>query len=640
MIRRPARSMRLLLSQPFSHKYIWSILSSKGRGGKGSWQTIILNQQTNSEAFVILETPDIDSVRNLPDAMFRISESCAARPAQWYRKNGKYLPITYAQLALRVRHVASGLMRAGVKPGDRIGLLMENRPEWAVIDYAVLAVGAVTVPLYCSYRPQDMAYVLKDSGASIVFTSGGHLLRDLKKATTACKTVKHIYATDDADDGTLVRNLAELEGGEPDDARLQRRLAKIARDQLATIVYTSGTTANPKGVMLSHGNILTNLETVPNVIALLREERMLSFLPLAHTLERTASHFLPYSYGISVAFAERPDTVAKNMSEARPTIMVAVPRMLEVVRSRILAQVAKQSAFKQKLFHSYFDLAGREHPGPVGGLLLKLLDKLVGEKIRARFGGRLRVMVSGGAPLSPDVFKFFETLKLPIIEGYGLTESAPLLTANPMSDRRIGSVGLPGKGVEIRIAEDGEIIARGGNIMSGYWKNRQATKETLIDGWLHTGDIGVIDADGYLRITDRKKDIIVNSGGENIAPQRVEGLLVADAEVDQVVVYGDQKPYLVALVIPNPEACKTWATELGLPETDWDHLCDSPILKKHLQTRINTMLKPLNPFEQVRRIHLLHKPFTIESGLMTPTMKIKRRKVYDQYHDTIESLYT
>ncbi|NWF38970.1 long-chain fatty acid--CoA ligase [Mariprofundus sp. NF] len=589
---------------------------------------------------MILEMPDIDSVRNLPEAMFNISKTCAARPAQWYRKNGEYLPITYAQLALRIRHVASGLMRAGVKPGDRIGLLMENRPEWAVIDYAILSVGAVTVPLYCSYRPQDIAYVLKDSGASLVFTSGGNLLRDLKKAATECKSVKHIYATDDADDGDLIRNLAELEGGEPDDARLQRRLAKIERDQLATIVYTSGTTANPKGVMLTHGNILTNLETVPNVIALLREERMLSFLPLAHTLERTASHFLAYSYGISVAFAERPDTVAKNMTEARPTIMVSVPRMLEVVRSRVLAQVAKQSAFKQKLFNSYFNLARKATTGPVEGLVLKLLDKLVGEKIRARFGGRMRVMVSGGAPLSPEVFEFFETLKLPILEGYGLTESAPLLTANPMADRRIGSVGLPGKGVEIKIAEDGEIIARGGNIMPGYWKNKKATKESLIDGWLHTGDIGEFDADGYLKITDRKKDIIVNSGGENIAPQRIEGLLIGDAEIEQVVVYGDQKPYLVALVIPNPEACKAWAVQQGLPETDWAHLCDSDIFKKHLQTKISTMLKPLNPFEQVRRIHLLHKPFTIESGLMTPTMKIKRRKVYDQYGEILESLYS
>ncbi|ATX80854.1 long-chain acyl-CoA synthetase [Mariprofundus aestuarium] len=587
-----------------------------------------------------LVPPDIDSIRNLPEALFSMGEVAAIRPAQWYRKHGEYLPITYAQLVSSIRHVASGLMLAGVKPGDRIGLLMENRPEWAVIDYAILSVGAVTVPLYCTYRPQDMAYVLKDSGASIVFTSGGHLLRDLQKAAAECAAVKRIYAVDDSSDDELVHNLTELEGCDADDQRLNRRLAKIGRDQLATIVYTSGTTANPKGVILTHGNILTNLETVPAVISLLREERMLSFLPLAHTLERTASHFLPYSYGISVAFAERPDTVAKNMAEARPTIMVAVPRMLEVVRNRILSQVGKQPPLKQKLFHSYFYLAGKANPGPIGGLLLKLLDKLVGEKIRGRFGGRLRVMVSGGAPLSVEVGQFFETLKMPVLEGYGLTESAPLLAANPMHDRRIGTVGLAGKGVEIKIAEDGEIIARGNNIMPGYWKNKVATKEALIDGWLHTGDIGEIDKDGYLKITDRKKDIIVNSGGENIAPQRIEGLLVASEEIDQAVVYGDLKPYLVALIIPNQEASMAWAKQQGLPETDWDHLCGSEIFRKHLQTRISAILKPLNPFEQVRRIHLLHRPFTIEAGLMTPTMKIKRRKVYEQYRDNLESLYS
>lgn len=587
-----------------------------------------------------LEPLDIDSIHNLPEALFLTSSRSAARPAQWYRKQGEYLPITYAQLSTRIRHVASGLIRAGVKPGDRIALLMENRPEWAVIDYAILAVGAITVPLYCSYRPQDMAYVLQDSGASLVFTSGGHLLRDLKVAVEGCRSIKHIYACDDSDAGEMVRNLTELEGGEIDNERLDKRLEKITRDQLATLVYTSGTTANPKGVMLTHGNILTNLEAVPAVITLLREERMLSFLPLAHALERTGCHFLSYTYGISVAFAERPDTVAKNMVEAKPTIMISVPRMLEVVRSRILSQVAKQSSFKQKMFHIYFKLAGQEHPSPVGRFLLKLLEKVVGDKIRARFGGRLRVLVSGGAPLSIEVGQFFETLKLPVLEGYGLSETAPLLAVNPMHDRRIGTVGTVAKGVEIKIADDGEIIARGNNIMPGYWKNKKATKETLIDGWLHTGDIGEFDSDGYLKITDRKKDIIVNSGGENIAPQRIENLLIVDNEIDQAIVYGDQKPYLVALIIPNQESCVAWARAQGLPEGDWDHLCDSPILKKHLQTKINNLLKPLNPFEQVRRIHLLHQPFTIESGLLTPTMKIKRRKVYDHYSDALESLYS
>jgi len=590
-----------------------------------------------------VDTSSIDDISSLPEALFRTAHSHAADPAQWYREQGEYLPVTYAQLATRIRHVASGLIRAGFKAGDRIGLLMENRPEWAVIDYAILSIGAVTVPLYCSYRPQDMSYVLNDSGAVAIVTSGGKLLRNLLLAIETCSHIKHVYAIENSAGDERVHSLVSLEAGDIEEDSLNRRLADIGRDTLASLVYTSGTTANPKGVMLTHGNIIANLEAVPYVFDLTAGnagDRMLSFLPLAHTLERTGGHFLCYSFGLSVAFAERPDTVAKNMTEAHPTFMIVVPRMLEVIRSRMLAQVSKQSAFKQKMFHTYLSLSGQQHPGLIGGWLLRLLDKLVGEHIRDRFGGHMRVFISGGAPLSVEIAEFFEALKLPVLEGYGLTESAPLLAANPMHDRRIGSVGIAAKGVELHIAEDGEILARGANIMPGYWKNRKASKETLIDGWLHTGDIGEIDADGYLRITDRKKDIIVNSGGENIAPQRIEGVLVGDEKIDQVVVYGDQKPYLVALIVPNQEACSRWAREQGLPETDWDHLCDADVLKKHLQTKINKMLKPLNPFEQVRRIHLLHQPFSIESGLLTPTMKIKRRKVYERFRDTLESLYS
>ena len=576
---------------------------------------------------------------SLPAAFFRQVESNALHPAQWERRDGEYIPITYQMLAQRIKHVAAGLMRVGVEPGDRIAILMENRPEWAVIDYAILAIGAVTVPLYCSYRPQDMAYVLNDSEASMVFTSGGHLLRDLKKAVAQCKSVKQIYSVDDPGDGSLVSSLEALEQGATDDERLMRRVAKIDRNQLATLVYTSGTTANPKGVMLSHGNILTNLEAVPAVINLLPDEKMLSFLPLAHALERTGSHFLPYSYGISVAFAERPDTVAKNLTEAQPTLMISVPRMLEVVRSRILAQVAKQPAFKRWMFDAYFSYAEKSCPGPVDAIFLKLLDRLVGRKIRDRFGGRLRALVSGGAPLGVEVGRFFEALGLPVLEGYGLSESAPLLAVNPMNDRRIGTVGKAAKGVEIKIAEDGEILARGGNIMSGYWKNRKATKEALADGWLYTGDIGVLDEDGYLRITDRKKDIIVNSGGENIAPQRVEAPLVNESLIEQVVVYGDQRPYLVAMVVPDKEACLAWSEASGLPKAGWPELAASDVLRKEMQKRIQSHLTSFNSFEQVRRIVIHTEPFSVENGYMTPTMKLKRKNIYHDFLETFEALY-
>lgn len=552
------------------------------------------------------------------------------------------MPVTYSQLASRIRHVASGLMRSGIKMGDRVAILMENRPGWAVADYAILSTGAVTVPLYCSYRPQDVAYVLKDAGVAAVFVSGGQLLQNLLKAVTDCPDIQAVYALEQSSE-EMVHHVTELEVCDVDVPALEARLASLDRDQLATLVYTSGTTANPKGVMLSHGNILANLEAIPNIIELTAEDKLLSFLPLAHALERMAGHFLPYSFGLSVAFAERPDTVAKNLTETHPTIMIAVPRMLEVVRSRILGQVAKQSGLKQKLFHHFLSLAGkaaRQDVSSLDALILKLLDRMVGAKIRERFGGRIRLMVSGGAPLSAEVAEFFEAIGIPVLEGYGLTESSPLISANPVDDRRIGSVGKPVTGVRVKIAGDGEILARGANIMQGYWHLDGETKEAVDDdGWLHSGDIGLLDDDGYLYITGRKKELIVNSGGENIAPARIETLLDGDEEIEQAVIYGDQKPYLVALIIPNEEACMAWAKEEGLPETDWESLCASDIFRKVLQTKISQILKPLNPYEQVRRIHILTKPFTIEDGLVTPTMKIKRHKVYERYAETLEQLY-
>jgi len=589
-----------------------------------------------------IDSASVDGVVSLPAAMYRAAQRCAAEPAQWHRENNEYLPITYVQMACRIRYLACGLIRAGIKAGDRVAILMENRPEWAVIDYAILSVGAVTVPLYCSYRPQDISYVLNDAGAVAVFTSGGKLLTHLLGAVEHCSDLRHIYALEKSND-KRVESATSLEAGEMDAEALEKRLSRLDRDTLATLVYTSGTTASPKGVMLTHGNIIANLEAVPSVIDLstgCTGDRMLSFLPLAHALERTGSHFLAYSFGLSVAFAERPDTVVKNMGEVRPTVMITVPRMLEVIRNRILAQIAKQSSLTQAMFKLNLRLAGKLQLNLAERLLLALLDKLVAEKIRQRFGGHLRAFISGGAPLSSDIASFFEALGLPVLEGYGLSESAPLLTVNPMSDRRIGSVGVAAKGVEIRIAEDGEILARGANIMPGYWHNRKASKEAVQDGWLHTGDIGTLDVDGYLRITDRKKDIIINSGGENIAPQRIEQLLIIDDKIDQVVVFGDQKPYLVALVVANADACTAWAREQGLPESGWQNLCDSQILKKHLQTKINKTLKSLNAFEQVRRIHLISEPFSIESGLLTPTLKIKRRMVYSQYREILEALYS
>ncbi|RMG91211.1 MAG: long-chain fatty acid--CoA ligase [Zetaproteobacteria bacterium] len=589
---------------------------------------------------------DIRKIRNLPEALFVQAGQHPYHAAQLRRKKGAYVPITYMELATRVRRLASHLLQQGIEPGDRIGILMENRPEWAVVDFATLSIGAVTVPLYCTYRPQDIAFVLNDAGVRYVFSSGGNLLRHLLEASKLCQKIERIYVVDeDVEHAGVIPAQPLIYEGNIDEEGIERRLQQLDRQTLATLVYTSGTTAKPKGVMLSHGNILANLDAVPDIITFERDDLFLSFLPLAHMLERTASHFLPYSFGISVAFAERPDTVAKNLIEAEPTIMITVPRMLEVVRNKILAQVRKQPQFSQRLF--FFFLALSTTYVQTGQLplhkrwLYRWLDRRIGQRIRDRFGGRLRLLVSGGAPLGIEVAEFFSALGIPVIEGYGLTECAPLLTVNPLDTPRPGSVGKAVSGVELRLADDGEILARGANIMLGYWQNPQATKDVIDDeGWFHTGDIGRLDEEGYLYITDRKKDIIVNSGGENIAPQRIEALLTADPMIDQAVIYGDQKPYLVALIVPNEEAVGQWARDQGLPQTDWSHLCASAVVRKMLQTHINGLLSQLTPFEQIRRIHVLDKPFGIDNGLLTPTLKIKRRKVYEAFREELESLYS
>ncbi len=576
---------------------------------------------------------------SLPAGFFQQVKTGALHPAQWERREGKYIPITYQMFSDRVKKVATGLIKAGVNPGDRVAILMENRPEWGVADFAILSVGAVTVPLYCSYRPQDIAYVLQDSGAVLAIVSSGQLQGHMVQAMDECPEIRGAYALGIQQPHEKMHLFSELEI-EADDEQVQNRYSELTRDSLASLIYTSGTTASPKGVMLSHGNILSNLESVLRTLQL-GDDIMLSFLPLAHAFERTGGHFLPYLTGFSVAFAERPDTVAKNLAEVSPSIMIAVPRMLEVIQSRILAQVAKQSGLHRALFHAFFEVSERKRAGNISMFSTwkyKLLNRLVGVKLRGKFGGNIRFFVSGGAPLSAEIGAFFETLGIPVVEGYGLTESAPILAITPEDDRRLGSVGRPPAGVEIQISEDGEILARGGNIMLGYWNLPDATAEVIQDGWLHTGDVGHLN-DGYLYITDRKKDLIVNSGGENIAPQRVEAPLIGEPLIEQVIVYGDQHPYLVAMVVPNQDACMAWAVSSGMPGSGWQELASSEVLRKHIQSQIQQRLKTLNPHEQVRRIYIQIEPFTIENGFLTPTMKLKRRLINQHYAEIFESLY-
>lgn len=584
----------------------------------------------------------IASFDNLPALFFDTASRLKDAPAQWRRqRDGRYLPITYKTLSGAVHRTACNLIKAGIQPGDRVAILMDNRPEWAETDYAILAAGGATVPLYCSYRASDISYVLNDSGAVAVVVAGERLWGHLQQALKDCPQVKHLFGLDIKDSESKTVPYAELQQSTSPHCEnaLQERLLRLNREALATLLYTSGTTGNPKGVMLSHGNLMANVEAALRVLPFIKSEKMLSFLPLAHAFERLAGHFLPYSIGISVAFAERPDTVAKNLAEAQPTIMISVPRLFEVIRSRILGQVAARPAYGQSLFQAYLETPPNNREGALYQMRRALLDRLVGHKIRQRFGGKLRMLVSGGAPLGADVMEFFEALGLPIIEGYGLSESSPALCLNPVDDRRPGSVGMALPGVELKIADDGEILARGANIMQGYWQLPEMTAEAVVDGWLHTGDIGELSRDDYLTITGRKKEIIVNSGGENIAPARVETVLASDSLISQVMVFGDRRPYLVALLVPDEEACMAWAMANGLPVSSWRSVAESEIMRKELQNRVNAMLKSMPPHEQVRRVAVTHEPFTIENGMLTPTMKLKRQQVFSRYGMLLESLY-
>ena len=434
--------------------------------------------------------------------------------------------------------------------------------------------------------------------------------------------------------------------GEQTAAATADPVATLARDDLACFIYTSGTGGNPKGVMLTHGNILTNVAgalAVLETLDLSAEEVFLSFLPLSHAYEHTAGQFLPMAVGAQIYYADGLEALASNFVEVRPTVVACVPRLYEVMRQRILRMTARQSGLKAKLFAKTIELGSKAYERPEAMSLAeralnRLLDKLVRDAVRARFGGRIKALVSGGAALHYDVALFFAALGVPLFQGYGLTECAPVISVNGPGATKLHTVGRPIPGMEVRIAEDGEILARGPSVMRGYWRDDVGTSQVLRDGWLHTGDIGVIDRDGFLQITDRKKDIIVVSGGDNVAPQRVEGVLALQPEIDQAIVYGDGQPHLVALIVPNPEFAKAYARRHGL-QPELAQLVQHKDFERALGEAVTRANEGLSVIERVRHFRLMAEPFTIEKGTMTPTLKLRRQLIYGVHKGLFESMY-
>lgn len=538
----------------------------------------------------------------------------------WQRVGEEFLPLRAADFAETVRRRARGLNRLGVRRGDRVLLMAANSVDWAILDFAILSIGAVTVPLYASLGAREIHYVLGDCSPSVILLQNQEIYSRLEPAAWGVAP-SHVFLQETATGLAGWQDLDTLGGDEEAPAFPAEPLR---RQDLASIVYTSGTTGWPKGVMLSHDNFLSNIEGFLHLVPLRAGQRLLSVLPLSHVFERATGHFGGYLLGLETAYAERPDTVLRDLAATRPDLLIAVPRIFQVLYERTLRTLNDRHDWLGKFLRQGVGLEGKTAANWQQATSSYLLRK----QLRKKLGGRLQYFVSGGAALDPAIAQFFLRLGLPILEGYGMTEASPVIAANPLNAIHPGSVGKPLPNLELRIADDREILVRGPSIMQGYWNNDAATRETVVEGWLHTGDVGELDADGYLHITERKKEIIVNSAGENIAPQKIELRLCSQPLIAQAVVFGDHLPYLIALLYPNPEIVRDTLGESA----------DARQLEHALRQAVNQALQGLPSFEQVRRFAILREPLSESGGTLTPTLKVKRRRVAERYAAELAAL--
>ena len=590
--------------------------------------------------------PQPPKLRTLCD-LFLITAEHGKADHLLHKVDGEWVPVSTEQLVDGVLRIAAALEGLGVKRGDRVGLMADNGLHWPTIDFASLCLGAVVVPIYPTLTPDQAAYVANDCGAEVVMIEARERLDGmLGERSDMPKVRRFVLIGGDAPEG--VSSYAELLAAtEPmPRAELERRANEVRPEDLATFIYTSGTTGNPKGVMLTHGNIASNVNSASQAIEVKRENVALSFLPLSHSFERTVD-YIYFLSGATIAYAESVQLVGQNLLEVRPHLFVSVPRVYEKVLAKVYDNVSKAPPLRQKIFEWAVDvgrqslpyrLQGEKPPGWLG-VQLGVAEKLVFGKIRDRLGGRFQYATSGGAPLSQDVAAFFWGAGIEIYEGYGLTETSPVLTVNLRNAARLGTVGPAIDGVELRIAEDGEILARGPNIMLGYHNLPEET-EAAIDGegWFHTGDIGELDDRGYLKITDRKKEIIVNAYGKNLAPAPVENALKSSRFIEQAIVIGDRRKFLSALLVPDFEALRVWAGANGVNGEGAELLHDAKV-RQLFTGEVAKVNEDLARYEQVRAFDLLEQEWTIESGELTPTQKIKRRIIHDRYSERIEALY-
>lgn len=588
---------------------------------------------------------------NLVTMFFVRAAENGDKPFLSRKKDGAWVPISWAEAARQVASLAASLKEIGLKSGDRVMLVSENRPEFCIADLGIMAAGCVTVPTYTTNTDRDHQHIIEDSGASAIIVSTPKLAQTVMPAAIRATKTRHLIGIEELRvgqaTGVTIHNWANLIDREDADvaACVAHAEASFKREDLACLIYTSGTGGSPRGVRQHHGAILLNVEGCVDVIANdfgWEDEVFLSFLPLSHAYEHTGGQFLPIGLGGKIYYAESLEKLASNMEETHPTIMVVVPRLFEVLRARMLKALEKQGGFAQGLLKRALNLGAKDLKGgvPIWDKPMNyFIDKTLRPKVQARFGGRIKALVSGGAPLNPDIGIFFHGLGITLLQGYGQTESAPVISCNrPSAGLKMDTVGPPLKGVEVKIADDGEILVRGELVMHGYWRNEAETARALQDGWLHTGDIGEIDEKGRIKITDRKKDIIVNDKGENVSPQKIEGMLTLQPEIVQAMVSGDKRPHLVGLIVPDPEFAVEWAQANGVPY-DMKALCDLPAFRAAIMDAVDRVNKEVTTTEKVRKITLTADGFTIDNEQLTPSMKIRRHVIRQVYGDRIDALY-
>ncbi len=567
-----------------------------------------------------------------------------------YKKDGEYTPVSTSDFEAGVKELSLGLQSLGLEKGDKLVIFSDNSPFWVMTDLANLCLGGITVPIYTSLMPEQVKYIIDNSDAKIVVCAGSELWAKVAAVRHQLDKVEHfITLGGDAPDGTLTLEEIQEKGrelGRQNPELFEQVAAAVQPDDIASLIYTSGTTGLPKGVMLMHSNFMSNVRAIDEILEFSPADTTLSFLPLSHVLERMVSFTYLYK-GCTIGYAESVETLGENLLEIRPTIMVNVPRILEKIYAKVIDNVLASPPLKRKIFYWALNV-GKEvsrhklQNKPLSGGLKskhKIAHKLVFSKIIAKTGGRVRFFVSGGGPLSKDIAEFFHAVGILILEGYGLTETSPVISVNTFDHLKFGAVGPPIPGVEVKIAEDGEILTRGPHVMKGYYKMEDLTREAIRDGWFYTGDIGHLDEDGYLVITDRKKDIIVTAGGKNVAPQPIENMLKIDPYIEGAVLVGDRRRFICALIVPNFEKLEAHAKSNSIAyESIGDLVKQEPVIQFY-EELIDRITPNLASYEKVKKVILMGRDFEIEKGEMTPSLKIKRNIVEEKYQAEIDVLY-